>query len=101
MRPRPDRARRLPRRLHAKGSGRHPIPPGGPMHSFVASFVRCLVAGALLLAATRAAANDFYSMSTQFQLCQKTRAEVLRQPAKNKVRIVDDCSLHFRQGPKV
>jgi RHS repeat-associated protein len=71
------------------------------MHSFATAFVRTLVAGLLLLAASRAAANEFYSMSTQFQLCQKFRADVLSMPAKRKARIDDDCSLHFRQGPKV
>jgi RHS repeat-associated protein len=62
-----------------------------------------LVVLALLLAliAPRAAANEAYSMSTQFQLCQKTRADVLGWPARRKVQIVDDCSLHFRHGPPV
>lgn len=69
------------------------------MHSFAPAFARILVAGLLLTAASRAAANEFYSMSTQFQLCQKFRADVLAMPAKRKARIDDDCSLHFRQGP--
>jgi RHS repeat-associated protein len=76
------------------------------MHSFAKPIVRRVLDALLLLlllagASTRAGANEFYSMSHQLQLCQKMRAEIQSWPASTRVRIVDDCSLHFRQGPPV
>ena len=56
-----------------------------------------LLAGAPL----RADADERYSMSTVFQACQQMRAEVQEWPAWRRVQIGNDCSLHFRQGPKV
>lgn len=71
------------------------------MHPFHRLSAVLLVAGSLLLGPARAAANDFYSMSTQFQLCQKTRSQVVAWPASRQARIVSDCVLYFRgPGPR-
>jgi RHS repeat-associated protein len=79
----------------------HPFPRPIPGASLAGVLLAVVLPAGLLLAPARVAANESYSMSTQFQRCQKTRADALAMPARFQVRIVSDCVLYFRgPGPR-